>query len=432
MENKFYEEENLQYTNENIQSNQEIFQNEEKLESENTNNPNIYEETNQPQPTEINNQSLEKNLKEEEYKASVNKRKRNYGIDLLRISTMYLICLLHVLGRGGVLSGSKPQSFNYFLAWFLEIYAYCAVDCYALISGYVGIGSRYKYSNYIYLWLQVEYHSLGIMLFFALIKREMFSLTEFFGQAFPVTSERYWYFSAYTGLFLFMPYLNHGINIIPKNVAKWNLIITTLIITILSRFNEDFIYMGLGANSLSLIFGYVIGGYIKKYEPFKNVKNLYLIFIWIFMLIVTLLVKMGVELYTLKDPKNKGKAKGGGYLISYISPTIYAIAIIKLELFSRITFTKKPKILEIFAISSFGVYIIHLHVKIWGLLGDLFKNYGNFNPLFLVLSTLGTTLGIYLLCSLIDYLRYLLFEKIKLRIFLINIEEKFSKKFIHI
>ena len=65
-------------------------------------------------------------------------KERNYGIDLLRILSMFMVVLLHLCGFGGVLSNVKPFSVNYYIAWFLEIVSYCAVDVFALISGFVG------------------------------------------------------------------------------------------------------------------------------------------------------------------------------------------------------------------------------------------------------------------------------------------------------
>lgn len=73
--------------------------------------------------------------------------RRNYGIDLLRMLSMFMVSVLHVLGQGSVLSASGKIPLNYAFAWFLEISAYCAVNCYALISGYVGVKSRFKYTT---------------------------------------------------------------------------------------------------------------------------------------------------------------------------------------------------------------------------------------------------------------------------------------------
>lgn len=35
------------------------------------------------------------------------KTERNYGIELLRLCLMFMVCLLHVLGQGGILEASK-------------------------------------------------------------------------------------------------------------------------------------------------------------------------------------------------------------------------------------------------------------------------------------------------------------------------------------
>ena len=42
---------------------------------------------------------------------------RNYGIDLLRIVSMMMVVLLHVLGQGGILDGSDPLTVKSETAW---------------------------------------------------------------------------------------------------------------------------------------------------------------------------------------------------------------------------------------------------------------------------------------------------------------------------
>ena len=95
---------------------------------------------------------------------------RNYGIDLLRMFAMFLIAMLHVLGQGGVLNATVNSGTKNEAAWFLEICAYCAVNCYAIISGYVGISSKFKYTNIIMLWLQVAFYTLSITAVFSVLK----------------------------------------------------------------------------------------------------------------------------------------------------------------------------------------------------------------------------------------------------------------------
>ena len=98
------------------------------------------------------------------------KTERNYGIDLLRMLSMFLVCILHILEQGGVIGASKALSAQYETAWFMDIAAFCAVNCFALISGYVCIDAKYKYSNGIMLYLKVIFYTLVITALFAIIK----------------------------------------------------------------------------------------------------------------------------------------------------------------------------------------------------------------------------------------------------------------------
>ena len=95
------------------------------------------------------------------------KQERNYGIDLLRIVAIYMILILHILGQGGVLKNIWIEADCYEAAWTMELMAYCAVNCYALISGYVGLNSRFKLSNLFLIWGQVVFISVVSLAIFA-------------------------------------------------------------------------------------------------------------------------------------------------------------------------------------------------------------------------------------------------------------------------
>ena len=72
---------------------------------------------------------------------------RNRGIDLLRMTAMWMVVILHILNKGGVLAAAAPLSAGQGTARLLETAAYCAVNCYGLISGYVGVQRRFRYSG---------------------------------------------------------------------------------------------------------------------------------------------------------------------------------------------------------------------------------------------------------------------------------------------
>ena len=62
---------------------------------------------------------------------------RDYGIDLLRIISMLMVPIVHVIGQGGILAAAVPFSIQYESAWMLMSFVLVAVNCFILITGYV-------------------------------------------------------------------------------------------------------------------------------------------------------------------------------------------------------------------------------------------------------------------------------------------------------
>lgn len=85
-------------------------------------------------------------------------KERNLGVDLLKIVSMLMIVTLHMLGHGRILENLPFMSHSYRAAWMLEIICYGAVNCYALISGFLlaHCNARKLFG----LWLQVMFYSL--------------------------------------------------------------------------------------------------------------------------------------------------------------------------------------------------------------------------------------------------------------------------------
>ena len=96
--------------------------------------------------------------------------KRNYGIDLLRLVLMYMVVLVHILGTGGVVWTAPPFSGQYWAAWSLDALCYCSVNSFALITGYVHYGTKYKVSSILSLTAQAFFYSASITLLCALFE----------------------------------------------------------------------------------------------------------------------------------------------------------------------------------------------------------------------------------------------------------------------
>ena len=347
-------------------------------------------------------------------------KKRNQGVDLLRIIAMFFVCTLHVLDS--ILEYTNEFSANWYIAWILYLCSFCAVNCYALISGYVGVDSKYKFSNIVSLWLEVVFYSVIIDIIFILFKVE--NIKKLYFDFFPVIFNKYWYFTSYFGLFLFMPILNHALNNTPRLILKYSLFAIVGTSTVFSMIDANIFMLQKGFSALWLIILYLVGGYIKKYNPLKKYKKALLIASLIALIILTMLTKILLE-YTRLGARIR--ATGFKGFIFYNSPTFFLISVVMLTLFSEIKFNKKSVLINFFAPLTFGVYIIHCNFILRPFVYKVLKQFIQYNPILFILAIVVATLVVYVGCSLIDYVRLLIFKVLRVKKNLLKLEERLKK-----
>ena len=100
---------------------------------------------------------------------------RNYGIDLLKILCMMMVVTIHVTG---VILENSASNITYWIVYFIRMSCICAVDCFAIVSGYLGVDSRHRMSNIANLWSTVVFYTASISLFVVFIYPKSFSMTE--------------------------------------------------------------------------------------------------------------------------------------------------------------------------------------------------------------------------------------------------------------
>lgn len=338
-------------------------------------------------------------------------RQRNYGIDALRMLAMFMVVLLHILGPGGVI-WAPVFSAQYEIAWFLEIGAFCCVNCYALISGYVGVGARYKISNLFWLWLRVVFYSAGITLVVYLIRPDIVTGTDILKSFFPVMTRPYWYFTSYFAMFFFIPLLNFVINNMDQVLLKRTLIGICLVMSgVQTVFHMDVFSTENGYSVLWLMILYLIGGYIKKYGLLQKWSA------WMFRLGYVLMIGLTWGMRFLLEKityQRGGEAMYGDYLINFMSPTILFEAIFLLLLFRNISFHRwMEKLIRIFSPLAFSVYLIHVHPIIWNrFILQKFVAYGEVSVVREVVYVLATAAVIYVICSCVDLIRAWIFRKL--------------------
>lgn len=234
------------------------------------------------------------------------KEERIIGVDLLKIFAMILMVALHLIGMTGLIVANEEALTSKILCsiYFLTR---CAVNCYAIASGFLCVGKKFKISRILQLWLQTVFYSLSIALIFKILAPETIAYREIIGYCFPFITRKYWYMSAYMGVFLFMPMLNIAIDHLSKKQFS---IILILIVSVCSFayciyslvFSTDPFGVDGGFSVIWLIVMYLCGAYIKKYELVDKISTKFTILITLCLCVVMVVMYLVLS--------NKGKSFG--------------------------------------------------------------------------------------------------------------------------
>ena len=357
---------------------------------------------------------------------------RNYGIDALRIISMLMVVMLHVLKHGGIIRAS--ESITYLIIWFLEVSAFCAVDCYALISGYVGVYSQYKISNLATLWCRVSFYSLTITAIFKILFPNEISNGSFFFSFFPIFSRQYWYFTSYALMFLFIPFINEGINRLSKRRLRVLLIaiitFTSFLKPFIDYFWGDIFVLNEGFSPWWLIILYMIGGYIRKYGVLQKLQsNRTVVFLGAYLAFV--IITWGSKILIPYSANLFGREIiSDECLFNYQSITILGSAVSLLLAFEHISFNASIiKVVSMISPFAFSVYLIHDHTLIrQRLIADNFTWIAQLPAYLIVPVIFGVVICIYFACSLLDVARYWLFKIVRIKERSREIELKIIRK----
>ena len=338
---------------------------------------------------------------------------RNYGLDLLRMVSMFMVIILHMMGNGGILAAAAPGSALYWAAWGLETAAYCAVNCYALISGYVGVDTEHKGGSIVNLWLQVAFYTLSITTAFALLIPGSVTADNVLRAFLPVTFRQYWYFTSYFCLFFFLPALNHLLHTLTHRQLKLLLTGAIALFSLLPTLRGyDLFQTNSGYSVIWLGALYLLGGYLKQYRPLVHWSAIRGIVVYGVCVVVSWGWKLFAERFF-----GSALAETSGRLINYTSPTILLASVALVTAFAALRLPGGVRrLISVCAPLAFSVYLIHAQPLVWThfiqgkfvLLTDLSL------PGFVV-GTLLLALGIYCICSVLDLVRYFLFRLLRIR-----------------
>ena len=336
---------------------------------------------------------------------------RNHGIELLRIFAMLLAAVLHILKKGGVITASEGNLAAYSTVWLLEAAAYCAVNCYALISGYVGYSDRPKplrLARCIELWLQVVFYSVIITTVYCIAGVGSVGVSDFADAFLPVTSKQYWYFTAYIGMFFFIPLLNALVRRVNRralvSLCIMLIAVFSLYDTFASFWKKDPLALVGGHSPLWLGVLYICGAAMKKLRVPESMSSKKALLIYASAAVFTALFKITGDRLLRFVP--------GSLFVRDTSPTVLLCAAALSVAFARFKPCRKlTEFAVLFAPAAFGVYLLHVSPLVFEhVIGNRFAFIGRLPfPLipFAVLASAGVILVVGLAA---DKVRILLFK----------------------
>lgn len=338
------------------------------------------------------------------------KKERNYGIDLLRIVSMFFVVVLHVSNFPGLLYYYDNNSIGYFLVHLTYAFAICSVNIYAMISGYVLLNSKFKLKRLLALWLEVFFFNVVSYALIVITNGSWNGLLDFAKgmlYALPLTGNAIWYFKAYFLLYMLFPVLNVAIRNMTKKQFILLFIVVAVFIGVLSNYNVENWYLGRGYSTLWLLIMYFVGAYFKKFGLTKiSVKNSLLLYCLMSVLIILIMT-----IYNLL-PKNYAIIEA----LRFETYEYTSIFVVLQSVFLFIAFAKiKPKnekfkrIILLVSPLTFGIYV--MHCTTYGIsLFNYLRFIPNYSVWLIIPFTIGIAVLIFTVCAFIEWVRQLLFK----------------------
>lgn len=336
-------------------------------------------------------------------------------IDLLRLVLMYMIVVFHIVSRGGVISNTEFLSPRFAIMVLIYTVTSCAVNSYALVSGYVGIDSKKSGSGFALLWMRVVWYGVLIALGFAVFSSQNVGWTTWAKAVFPVSFRAYWYFTAYFILVIFQPLLNAAVRNVSKAQLGGMILVLLVFVGVPAAINRDAFQLAKGFSAWWLIILYLLGAYIRLYGLIRFVKTRHL---WLIFIMVNALELFRRLVYNYFYFKLKGEIPFYENMTNYTAVTTVIAAVCLFLIFERINMKGRclGRCVRKLASSSFSVYLIHVNHLVWNkLLADNFSWISEFGAVLSCVLVFAISALVFIGCLLIDLPREALFKKLQIR-----------------
>lgn len=333
---------------------------------------------------------------------------RSSNLELYRIIAMLLIVAHHYVVNSGLLdeNGSvysdlmSEKSIFYLLfgAW-----GKTAINCFVLITGYFMCKSQITVKKFVKLLAEVMFYHIMIWLIFMLTGYESFSFGGLIKMLLPVKQVEANFAGCFLIFYLFIPFLNVLIHSMDEKKHLMLLGLCAFTYILFGTFHK------VSMNYVTwFIVLYIIASYIRLYpKPWFDKNGLWgcltALSICVSVLSIICCAWFGNK-FGLSD----------AYSFVQDSNTFLAVTngVCSFMFFKNLK-VPQSRFVNTVAASTFGVLLIHANsdtMRRW-LWKDMLNNVGAYSTSYFALHAIGSVVGIFVICIVIDHLRIRFLER---------------------
>lgn len=347
-------------------------------------------------------------------------RERKSNFELLRIVSMFFIVLYHTIHHGNIINNCTNEGLKIVLEIIMLIIV-VHVNSFILVTGYFQSKGSFKQSK---LWSIINanwFYKVVILIIFSLLNIETFTTVDKFMNLFPLNLIDYWFINPYIILYCLSPFLNKAIDSLQKRDYQKLLVVLLIFLSILPYITGDRLYSNDGFTLYNFIILYLIGAYLRRYPLkdsyiFKKISNNFYQILMVIVFLACAIVNYSFN-QTAKSLLGKNSLFDMfGYSIigmtrAYSNPIVIVQSIAFFAFFETLNF--KSSLVNSLSRLTLGVYIIHdnsyVRKNIYKWIG--IDRSAVMSYKYVLYALLAATI-IYIGCSLIEWIRQLIFKGI--------------------
>lgn len=339
-------------------------------------------------------------------------KERQANVELLRICSMLMIVMMHLLNHGKILETTAKGSISYYLVWILFGISFVSISTYILISGYFLCETAFSFRRILKLEGQVWFYSVLLYLISLLLLRQPFDMASLIAAVFPVLSCEYWFVTMYVGMIALSPFLNKLLMGLSQRQFR---LLLGILFVLFSLWPNVFFFspaLNFGGGSGVVWFSavYLFGAYLKRfYRPDGKFGRHFLHFLAAALLIPA--SRFLIEILLATPLGNVGFLQDlmWGYSIfyEYNSVLVFAAAILLFTAFLNLQI--RPGCLQRMIVAaaplSFGVYLLHDNPNVRGILWETLNPSRLAGAWYLVPGVLLLAVSVFAVCALLEWMR---------------------------